>query len=369
MKFISNPLRRFTPRRFKTVRVAPALYTMDLNFPFDDEVQIHQTELRNLESRCNEIQSLLEENELLNDLKMECERQRDLFPELKSECTRVRNKLNKVLRKIWLSTRLWNGELDLPQKLMQACSPEIKCREQIALTNDIIREYMESIDFYDAKILQSEKQGQQLTMEFEDEIERLESKIHDCTKELLSFSPMVRHAIMTKNEDDVSDVRWLSKSRYAKMVSSSKQLDEVRSINNTLKVMNWEEEYMSTHDLNLVIRSDLARWTSELELAKKVEKVVMSQNSLTRAMVAINVFIPRHEQPHVRAHQAISQSVDEAFVNYRNKRDQAERMRAAIKCEQIVFEQRLIELDLKLRTIRDHLQAANTFYEWKEEQL
>jgi hypothetical protein len=361
MKFLSTALRRLTPRRFKTVKVAPISATMDLNCPFDNEVQIHQTELRNLESRCKELQSLTEENEKLYDLKIICEKQRDLFPELKLECCRARNKLNKVLRKIWLNTRFWTGVSDLPQQLMQFCNPAVECREQIALTNEIIREYMDSIDFYDAKILQSEKQRQQLTMEFEDEIERLESKLLDCTKELLDLSPMVRHAVLTKNEKDVSDVRWVSKSRYSKMVASSNQLEEVRSVNNTLKGMNWEEEYMSARDINLVILRDLARWTSEIELAKKIATVVLLQNSLKRAIIAIHVFIPRQEQPNVRAHQAIYQSADEMFLNYRNKRDQAERIKAAVKCEQIVFEQRVIELDLKLRMIRGHLQTAKTF--------
>jgi hypothetical protein len=49
------------------------------------------------------------------------------------------------------------------------------------------------------------------------------------------------------------------------------------------------------------------------------------------------------------------------FLSYRNKRDQVERIKAAVKCEQIVFEQRVIELDLKLRMIRGHLQTAKTF--------
>jgi hypothetical protein len=80
MKFLSTALRRLTPRRFKTVKVAPISATMDLNCPFDNEVQIHQTELRNLESRCKELQSLTEENEKLYDLKIICEKQRDLFP-------------------------------------------------------------------------------------------------------------------------------------------------------------------------------------------------------------------------------------------------------------------------------------------------
>jgi hypothetical protein len=356
MKFLKSAVRRLTPRRFKTANETLHPSSTEISCKYNDEVLLHKTVFRSLEDRYKEHQLLVEENEMLHDFKMNYDKQRAVYPELKKDCTRACNKLNKILLKIWVNTRSWPGESDITQQLMKHCHSTVACRESIASTNQIIHEYMESIDFYSEKILQSEKKGQQLTSEFENEIQSLEMKLLDCNEQLFDDSTMIPRDRLIKL---FSNLRWLSKTRYNKMVSASNQLDKVRSINTALKAQNWEERFTNARKVNFTLYKDLARSTSEIEVAEIIAQVVPLQNTLQRTRKALSILFSACEQTNVQEYQEAICSADSTSITYRIRRDEAEHIKAEIERRKVVLEGRVSDLDLTLRTSRGILDIVN----------
>ena len=365
MKFLNS-----ARRHFKTVRISPDNLTVTnvRQCPYDDEVLIHQDEFNMLESQRKEIQALLEENEKNSDFKIDYEKQKKMFPELQLECRLTRSKLNKILRNIWMNTRLWRNRLDTPQLLMQIVEPAVESRKEIEITNEMIADFMDAIDFFNTKLFHGDKKRQEMTVEFEDEIQRLEDKLLMTIKELTDITSQKQmldsSAVAVKKHDknEVSDnsLRFVSKTRYNIMYSQCKQLEKVRSINMALKGKDWEKEYIKARDINRILRKNLARWTAEIELAKKIAKIVVKLTSFKTAKYAINYHLPSQEQPSVRSLEAIINESNKIYSILMSKRDEAERMKEALKSELSAYEGRVNELDINLHKMRCRLDSIKS---------
>ena len=248
---------------------------------------------------------------------------------------------------------------------MQIVEPAVESRKEIAITNEMIADFMDAIDFFKTKLFHGNKKRQQMTVEFDDEIQCLEIKLLMTIKELTDTTSkkQILHNSTTikkkidKNEDSNISLRFVSKTRYNTMSSYCKQLENVRSTNMALKEKNWERENINVRDTNRVLRKNLARWTAEIELAKKIAKIVVKITSFKTAKYAINYYLPPQEQPSIRSLEAIINVSNKIHSIFTSKRDEAERMKEELKSEQSAYEGRVNELERKLSQMRHRLDA------------
>ena len=365
MKFINSNRYRLSTIHCVDLKSAPDC--VNTTMPLcDDEILIHQQEFNSFNSQRKELETLMEENEKLNDLKEDCEKQNELFPKLQWECRHVRNKLNKILRNIWMNTRYWRARLDTPQVLMKIVESAVICREEISITNEMIADFMDALDFYNIKLFQGDTKRKQIATEFECEIKLLEEKLMMTIKDItdITSQKQVVHNKMIsieigKKDLDISHM-FVTKTRYSVMCKYSRQLNEVRTINKTLKAKDWEKAYINARDKNLILRKNLARWSAEIDLAKKIAAIVVKYSSFQKAKCAINFHLPTQEQPSVRSLEAIVNDSNNILEVYMAKRDEAEILKEALKSEQLAYELRVSHLDTKLQAMRDRLAGLNT---------
>ena len=60
----------------------------------------------------------------------------------------------------------------------------MESRKEIAITNEMIADFMDAIDFFRTKLFHGNKKRQQMTVEFDDEIQCLEIRLLMTIKEL-----------------------------------------------------------------------------------------------------------------------------------------------------------------------------------------